>query len=225
MRIHIRSVVKHWKRTAYLMALLACLCVGIALTLGTSTVPQQVAGVSTDGPAAQQPAAASVAASVAAPTVAAVPSNTTTRSEPSQSSGSPTTKVPAQATQSSRAEPTPASSGATQATVSPAPSAPPQQSLSVTLSVDFVRKGTLELAPGSTHCDVLSTALARGLISSLVMRYNKALGSNGVYVIDGKGDDNVVWWVYTVNGKSPPWGCSKVQVRDGDNINWDYIRS
>jgi hypothetical protein len=103
------------------------------------------------------------------------------------------------------------------------PGAPanPQTVISVSLSVNGHPKGTVRLASGSSQCDVLSQALAEGVISSLDMRYNSQQGSYGVYVIDGIGDPGSVWWTYTVNGYSPP-GCSHVPADDGDSVNWQY---
>jgi hypothetical protein len=56
------------------------------------------------------------------------------------------------------------------------------------------------------------------------MRYNSQWGTEGVYVVNGIGDPNVVWWTYTVNGSAPPYGCGYVTVHDGDSVNWRYVK-
>ena len=96
--------------------------------------------------------------------------------------------------------------------------------VTVNLSVNGINRGLLSLSAGSNQCQVLNSALASGRISGLDMRYNSSLGSMGVYVIDGVGDSSSVWWTYTVNGKSPPLGCSGIKVNQGDQINWVYVK-
>jgi hypothetical protein len=94
----------------------------------------------------------------------------------------------------------------------------------VFLSVNGSPKGDVTLKSGSNHCQVLSQAYATGLISSLDMRYNSQYKTYGVYVIDGIGDPSSVWWVYKVNGQSPP-GCSYMKVHGGDSVNWQYLKN
>ncbi len=107
----------------------------------------------------------------------------------------------------------------------PGTSAAPQTVISVSLSVNGHAKGTVRLASGGSQCDVLSQALAEGVISSLDMRYSQAYGTEGVYVIDRQGDHDVVWWTYQVNGHSPPYGCGYTTAHDGDSVNWQYVKS
>lgn len=95
----------------------------------------------------------------------------------------------------------------------------------VFLSVNGNPKGNVTLKSGSNHCQVLSQAYAVGLISSLDMRYNSQYKTYGVYVIDGIGDPSSVWWVYKVNGQSPPYGCSYMKVHGGDSVNWQYLKN
>lgn len=109
--------------------------------------------------------------------------------------------------------------------VSPAPAQQAPTTLDVKLSVNGAYAGTLSLSPGANQCDVLSLALQKGLISSLDMRYSSAQKSMGIYKINGIGDPDSIWWVYTVNGKSPPLGCSGIKVGDGDSVNWKYIKN
>ena len=96
--------------------------------------------------------------------------------------------------------------------------------LTVKLRINGSYKGSLNLSSGSNQCQVLSKALASGIIASLDMRYYAQYGSQAVYMIDGVGDSNSVWWTYTVNGRSPPLGCSQVQVGNNDDVNWQYIK-
>ncbi len=93
----------------------------------------------------------------------------------------------------------------------------------VFLSVNGSPKGSVSLKSTANQCQVLTQAKAQGVISSLVMKYNESLNSYGVYVIDGIGRTDQVYWTYTVNGKPPPLGCSYVTVHGGDSINWRYI--
>lgn len=103
--------------------------------------------------------------------------------------------------------------------------AAPQTVIAVSLSINGHAKGSVKLTSGSTQCDVLSQALAEGVISSLDMRYISQYGTEGVYVIDGMGDPGVVWWTYQVNGHAPPYGCGYTTAHDGDSVNWQYVKS
>lgn len=113
-------------------------------------------------------------------------------------------------------QPTPTPESTPQAT-------PASQKVTVNITINGGEQFSLELNSENNHCDALSEALNKGKISSLKMEYNSALGSYGVYEINGLGQDGQVWWVYEVNGKSPPFGCSQVKVKDGDQIKWNYI--
>ncbi len=95
---------------------------------------------------------------------------------------------------------------------------------SVALSVNGVAKGSVSLTQGSNHCNVLSAALNAGLISSLDMRYSSQYNTQAVYKINGQGDANNIWWTFRVNGASPPYGCSRLLVKNGDQVNWQYVR-
>ncbi len=97
-------------------------------------------------------------------------------------------------------------------------------SINVSLSVNGVPKGTVSLATGSNQCDLLSKAYSSGNISSLDMRYSSQYKTFGVYVIDGIGDPGTVWWTYKVNGSEPPFGCANMPAKDGDSVNWQYVK-
>jgi len=97
--------------------------------------------------------------------------------------------------------------------------------LTVTLSVQGKLMGDIALASGSNHCDVLTVAKQSGRLSSLDMRYNAQYQSYAVYVIDGLGDSRTVEWTYTVNGVTPPLGCSHVKAKDGDFVQWKLYNS
>ena len=99
-----------------------------------------------------------------------------------------------------------------------------EQTVTASLSVNGVTKGSVELASGSNQCSVLTQGLSAGLISDLDMRYSSQYGTQAVYVIDGVGDSKNIWWTFTVNGKSPPYGCSKISVNNGDSVNWKYVK-
>ncbi len=97
--------------------------------------------------------------------------------------------------------------------------------ISLNLSIDSQVKGMVMVTAGSSQCNVLSQALAEGVISSLDMRYSSQYGTEGVYVIDGLGDPGTVWWTYKVNGTPPPYGCSYTTAHNGDSVNWQYVKS
>ncbi len=116
------------------------------------------------------------------------------------------------------------SPAATPGSAAPTP-ASTSANATVSLSLNDNKRGNITLPSNSNQCNVLSKALNDGLISSLDMRYSAVYKTEAVYVIDGVGDGGAVWWAYEVNGKSPPYGCSNVPVRDGDAINWEYIKN
>ena len=84
----------------------------------------------------------------------------------------------------------------------------------------------ISLSAGSNQCDVLSQALAEGLISSLEMKYWPSYKGNAVYIIDGIGDSDIIGWVYEVKDPGGKFrsvsGCSNTQALNGDVINWKY---
>lgn len=94
----------------------------------------------------------------------------------------------------------------------------------VQLQINGSTVGSVTIEPGQNHCDVLTTAQTSGIIHSLDMRWNEALKTYGVYGINGIGDPNTVNWVYEVNGKSPPMGCSLTKPAANDVINWKYLK-
>lgn len=124
-----------------------------------------------------------------------------------QSNPSTTTSEPSKPTQTSTTQPN-------------QPTTTPQ--LNVKLSINDSAAANVTVPQGANQCDVLTAALAQGVLSSLQMYYNSTYKTYGVYIINGQGSHDVVWWAYTVNDRSPPVGCSNVQVSGGDNINWEY---
>ena len=156
----------------------------------------------------------SAAATSTTPTVSISQSDTT---HPAATSA---TKNPLAGTATSSSKPTASSTPSTTQVQSPSTAQP--TSLTVSLQIDSKTAGNVSVATTANQCDVLNDALAQGIISSLDMRYFSSLSSYGVYVINGQGDSNQVWWVYSVNGKSPPVGCSKLGVSSGEIINWQY---
>ena len=95
----------------------------------------------------------------------------------------------------------------------------------VSLSVNGASQGTVKLKSASNQCQVLTNALSQGIISSLDMRYSSTYKTYAVYIINGIGDANAVWWTYTVNGFSPPYGCSNMPAKNGDLVNWNYVKN
>lgn len=101
---------------------------------------------------------------------------------------------------------------------------PPQQDTHVTLYINNVNKGQIHLDSGMSQCQVLSQALQQGAIQSLDMRYSEQYNTMAVYVINGLGEANEIWWAYRVNGKPPPFGCSKMIAQNGDQVVWSYVK-
>lgn len=95
----------------------------------------------------------------------------------------------------------------------------------VNVSINGLPNFTVSVNEGSNQCDVLSKSLEQGKIGSLNMKYDKNYETYAVYQINGIGKENSVWWVYTVNGKSPSKGCSHIKVDNNDNAEWKYLGS
>lgn len=110
--------------------------------------------------------------------------------------------------------------------VTPTPTQSGQaEKASISVSIDGVSPFSITLEKGKNQCDVLQKALDEKKISNLLTKYDSSLGSTGVYVINGLGKENAVWWTYTVNGKSPTQGCDHIAANHGDSVGWKYIGS
>lgn len=107
-------------------------------------------------------------------------------------------------------------------TASPVNTEPQTINLSLFINNQFT--GNVTLSNDANQCDVLSQALAQGVLSSLDMRYSKDYGTYGVYVINGQGDPNTIWWTYKVNGVAPPYGCAYITAHQGDQVSWQYVK-
>jgi hypothetical protein len=161
-----------------------------------------------------------------APSHTAVATNISSTNDTSQTTAQPTAEqnnTPKPSLQKQTGTPQ------TQTTTNQSNAASPPDSqpstIGVSLTINKTYRGKVSLPAGSNQCDVLQQALNDGLISNLTMKYISALQSNGVYIIDGLGDANIVWWTYKVNDKSPPVGCSQVAVHQGDSITWEYVKN
>jgi hypothetical protein len=95
--------------------------------------------------------------------------------------------------------------------------------LKVALSINGESVGEIDMKSNQNHCDVLSEALSQKKIKSLDMRYNKDFKTSVVYLINGIGKKDSVWWGFKVNGKSPDNGCSYIKVKNGDSSDWSYL--
>lgn len=100
----------------------------------------------------------------------------------------------------------------------------PTQALTVTLRINDCATQTVTLPAGSSQCDALTAAVTQGVLASVDIHMDPGVNKPGVYRINGQGDARSVWWVYYVNGNSPPKGCSEVAVQDGDSIYWKYLK-
>lgn len=143
----------------------------------------------------------------------------------------PTNPASAQNVEESLGTQTPIESGQTiQITVVVTPTQTPTESgqadkATIAVSIDSVSPFSITLEKGKNQCDVLQKALDEKKISNLLTKYDNSLGSTGVYVINGLGKENAVWWTYTVNGKSPTQGCDHIAANHGDSVEWKYIGS
>lgn len=98
-----------------------------------------------------------------------------------------------------------------------------QTKLKVALSINGSPVGQIDMTSDQNHCDVLTQALEQKKIKSLDMRYNKDFKTSVVYLINGIGKKDSVWWGFKVNGKSPDQGCSYIKVKNGDISDWSYL--
>lgn len=96
--------------------------------------------------------------------------------------------------------------------------------IKASLNINGAYRGTMTLKSPAYQCDVLRQAQAKGLLT--VDMSNKEFGQYVVYVIDGAGDKNHqrIEWTYKVNGSLAPLGCQYMPVKNGDSINWEYIK-
>lgn len=207
-------------RAAYFATLVACLVVGLGLIRASylhdkgnqfqATTEQKLGPVSVDSPRthpAQDSATASEADGAIAPPVMAAPAS---RTDQNVSTGQGTGTDGSISSEGGAAH---------------SPTSEKAAAITVGLTVNDTFKGNVSVPPGSNQCDVLTQALASGIIASLDMRYYAQYKTQGVFKIDGQGDSGAVWWAYKVNGKSPPYGCSYVQAKEGDSVKWEYVRS
>lgn len=155
------------------------------------------------------------------PTVTAGLIETLPASTPTPTPDDTTTSTPTSATKSkskSESEATP------YPTPEPTPKQQPEKSkISLTMSIDGGSSFSLSIDEGKNHCEALEKAKIDGKIASLNMKYDSSLGSYGVFQINDVGVDGQVWWVYEVNDKKVPLGCSHTEVKDGDSVKWKYL--
>ena len=98
-----------------------------------------------------------------------------------------------------------------------------EQNVKVSLLINGSPVGQVDMKSSQNHCDVLSEALSQKKIKSLDMRYNKDFKTSVVYLVNGIGKKDSVWWGFKVNGKSPDQGCSNIKVKNGDSSDWSYL--
>jgi hypothetical protein len=151
------------------------------------------------------------------------PDKVSVQSQPTGGSSSPQSFTPSVSSRGQQVQPAGSPEVAGSSTLQ-SPEAVAPSNIEVSLSVNGIYKGRVTLASGSNQCQVLQAAFEAGVISSLDMRYNSQYKTYAIYVIDGVGDPGAVWWIYTVNGKSPPYGCSGIKAEDGDAVSWKYIK-
>lgn len=202
---------KQWRHIAILSGLFACLLTGSYLAFpGGNTTQHPEIKLQAASPRTIKPKVEGATNNTPAATT---PTTGNTQTPSSTSSGISTTK----SLSTSSSSTSPSTSSPTQPATQSQPS-----SVMVTLDVDSKLAGDVKVAASANQCDVLTDALVQEIISSLDMRYFSNLASYGVFVINGQGNSDEVWWTYSVNGKSPPVGCSEMGVSDGETINWQY---
>ena len=98
-----------------------------------------------------------------------------------------------------------------------------EQKIKVSLSINGLSVGQVDMTSDQNQCDILTQALMQKKIKSLDMRYNKDFKTSVVYLVNGIGKKDSVWWGFKINGKSPDQGCSYINVKNGDSSDWSYL--
>ena len=87
---------------------------------------------------------------------------------------------------------------------------------------DVLYNGTVTLTSDSllvsevTYAAIVEAGISQdGVLSGFVT-------SIGDYVSGTDADGNYMFWGYSVNGKSAPFGCNQLPVLDGDYIEWTF---
>lgn len=97
------------------------------------------------------------------------------------------------------------------------------QKIKVLLSINGSPVGQIDMTSDQNQCDILTEALAQKRIKSLDMRYNKDFKTSVVYLVNGIGKKDSIWWGFKVNGKLPDQGCSYINVKNRDSTDWSYL--
>ena len=98
-----------------------------------------------------------------------------------------------------------------------------EQKIKVSLSINGLSVGQVDMTSDQNQCDILTQALVQKKIKSLDMRYNQDFKTSVVYLVNGIGKKDSVWWGFKINGKSPDQGCSYINVKNGDSTDWSYL--
>ena len=98
-----------------------------------------------------------------------------------------------------------------------------KQNIKVSLSINGSSVGQIDMTSDQNQCDILTQALEQKKIKSLDMRYNKDFKTSVVYLVNGIGKKDSIWWGFKVNGKLPDQGCSYIKVKNGDRTDWSYL--
>lgn len=199
-------------RFGYVSAIITCLAAGVILVAasGDSSTASQAKPIKTQTTDIAQQAPSSLPVSGSQSQTNSVANNSPVNSNKNQSNSSSNSPAGTNVPSNTAGNPAPVIN---------------DQEVTATLMVNNTVQGTVKLTVGSNQCDVLSQALADGIISQLTMKYDSRYKSHAVYQINGQGDANSVWWVYEVNDQKVSRGCDGVTVHDGDKANWKYIRS
>lgn len=114
----------------------------------------------------------------------------------------------------------------TKSSKAPSPTLAPtktKQNVKASLSINGSPVGQIDMTSDQNQCDILTQALEQKKIKSLDMRYNKDFKTSVVYLVNGIGKKDSIWWGFKVNGKLPDQGCSYINVKNGDSTDWSYL--
>lgn len=103
----------------------------------------------------------------------------------------------------------------------PLPQATPDMRPHVTLQLainNSTTSASIVLTSHSDACTILEEARDEGKIKSVTLTYYASYQSDYVSEINGLKDN----WTFKYNGLLPPVGCSKVPLKVGDTVTWQF---
>ena len=101
----------------------------------------------------------------------------------------------------------------------PAPMPAPHVTLQLLINHVTTSLGLQLVAGHADACTILGEAKDEGKITSYTLTYYPSYQSNYVSEINGLKDN----WTFKLNGSLSPVGCSKVPLKVGDTVTWQFI--